>query len=96
MAGGSAACFLLPAACRLECRITVYPPREDGDPRRAVFVENGRRRYREAVTGEMLAARLAKVTERRQAGAEPGTAGHGRAIGARTHVAVPADGCMAF
>jgi hypothetical protein len=49
-----------------------------------------------AVTEEKLASKLAKVTERLQAGAEPGTAGHGRAIGARTHVAVPADGCMAF
>jgi hypothetical protein len=36
---------LLPTVCQLECRITVYPPQEDGDPRRVVFVENGRRRY---------------------------------------------------
>ena len=38
---------LLPTVCQLECRITVYPPQEDGDPRQVVFVENGRRRYRE-------------------------------------------------
>ena len=39
---------LVPAVCQLECRITVYLPQEDGDLRRAVFVENGRRCYREA------------------------------------------------
>ena len=90
---------LVPAVCQLECRITVYLPQEDGDLRRAVFVENGRRCYREADgSGDRGEAglKLAKVTERLQAGAEPGTAGHGRAIGARTHVAVPAGGCMAF
>jgi hypothetical protein len=42
----------------------VYPPQEDGEPWRAVFVENGRRRFREAVTEEKLAAKLEKVTER--------------------------------
>jgi len=28
----------------LECGITVYPPQQDGDPWRAVFMENGQRR----------------------------------------------------
>jgi integrase len=53
----------------LECGITVYPPQQDGDPWRAVFVEDGRRRYREAVTEEKLAAKLEKVTERLSADA---------------------------
>ena len=39
------------------------------DPWRAVFMENGQRRYREAVTEEKLAAKLEKVTERLQADA---------------------------
>jgi hypothetical protein len=53
----------------LECGITVYPPQQDGDPWRAVFVEDGRRRYREVVTEEKLAAKLEKVTERLEADA---------------------------
>ena len=61
----------------LECGITVYPPQQDGDPWRAVFMENGQRRYREAVTEEKLAAKLEKVTEPLQADApnmeRPGT-----------------------
>ncbi len=44
--------------------ITVYPPTEDGAPWRAVFLENGQRRYRQAATEPELAAKLAKVTER--------------------------------
>jgi integrase len=44
--------------------ILVYPPRRDGDPWRAVFTENGRRRYREAVSEDKLARKLDKVTER--------------------------------
>ena len=47
-----------------ECGVTVYPLREEGEHWRAVWVENGQRRYREAVTEEKLAAKLAKVTER--------------------------------
>ena len=60
----------------LGCGITVYPPQQDGDPWRAVLMENGQRRYREAVTEEKL-AKLEKVTERLQADApnmeRPGT-----------------------
>jgi hypothetical protein len=44
--------------------ITVYPPAEEGEPWRAVFVENGRRRYRQAASEPALAEKLAKVTER--------------------------------
>ena len=53
----------------LERGVTVYPPREEREPWRAVWAEDGRRRFREAVTGEKLAAKLEKVTERLQAGA---------------------------
>jgi hypothetical protein len=52
-----------------ECGITVYPPEEAGEPWRAVFTENGRRRYRQALTEGELAAKLEKVTERLRAGA---------------------------
>jgi hypothetical protein len=48
----------------LECGITVYPAREEGDRWRAVWYENGERRQCEARTEERLAARLGKVTER--------------------------------
>jgi len=44
--------------------ITVYPAREGQDRWRAVWYENGSRRQCEAVSGERLAARLDKVTER--------------------------------
>ena len=53
----------------VEGGITVYPPQRGGEPWRAVFTENGRRRYREAGTEGKLAAKLAKVTERLQADA---------------------------
>ena len=53
----------------LEWGVTVYPPRRQGEPWRAVWVEDGRRRFREAVTEEKLAAKLEKVTERLQADA---------------------------
>jgi integrase len=53
----------------LEWGITVYPPRKQGEPWRAVWVEDGRRRFREAVTEDKLAAKLEKVTERLQADA---------------------------
>jgi len=49
--------------------IVVYPPEADGEPWRAVFTENGQRRYRQGATEEKLAARLEKVTERLRAGA---------------------------
>ena len=48
----------------LECGITVYPAREEGDRWRAVWYENGQRRQCEASTEDRLAARLEKVTER--------------------------------
>jgi integrase len=51
------------------CGILVYPPEEAGEPWRATFTENGRRRFRQAVTEAELAARLEKVTERLRAGA---------------------------
>jgi hypothetical protein len=44
--------------------ITVYPPVADGQPWRAVFIEDGRRRYRQAASESGLAEKLAKVTER--------------------------------
>jgi integrase len=47
-----------------ECGILVYPPEEAGEPWRAVFTENGRRRYRQAMTEAELAAKLEKVMER--------------------------------
>jgi integrase len=50
-----------------DCGITVYPPEQAGEPWRAVFTENGRRRYRQAMTEAELAAKLAKVTERLRA-----------------------------
>jgi hypothetical protein len=52
-----------------ECGILVYPPEEAGEPWRAVFTENGRRRFRQAMTEAELAAKLEKVTERLRAGA---------------------------
>ena len=51
----------------VECGILVYPPEEAGEPWRAVFTENGRRRFRQAMTEAELAAKLAKVTERLRA-----------------------------
>src|SRR5690242_13831324 len=51
------------------CGILVYPPEEAGEPWRATFTENGRRRFRQAMTEAELAAKLAKVTERLRAGA---------------------------
>jgi hypothetical protein len=48
----------------LECGVTVYPARLEGDRWRAVWYENGRRRQCEAVAEDKLAAKLARVTER--------------------------------
>jgi integrase len=53
----------------LGCGITVYPPRHEGEPWRAVWVESGQRRFREAVTEGKLAAKLTKVIERLEADA---------------------------
>jgi hypothetical protein len=44
--------------------ITVYPPVAEGQPWRAAFTENGRRRYRQATSESGLAQKLARVTER--------------------------------
>lgn len=57
------------AVIELGCGITVYPPEAGGEPWRAVFIENGQRRYRQGATEEKLAAKLEKVTERLQADA---------------------------
>jgi integrase len=48
----------------LECGITVYPARGEGDRWRAVWYENGERRQCESRKEEKLAAELEKVTER--------------------------------
>ena len=48
----------------LECGITVYPARGEGDRWRAVWKEDGIRRQCEAATEEKLAAKLARMTER--------------------------------
>lgn len=53
----------------LECGVTVYPPQAEGELWRAVFIENGRRRFRQAASEAGLAAKLEKVTERLQADA---------------------------
>jgi hypothetical protein len=53
----------------LEHGITVYPAREEPGRWRAVWHENGERQQCEASTGEKLAAKLEKVSERLQADA---------------------------
>ena len=50
------------------CGILVYPPEGAGEPWRATFTENGRRRFRQAMTEAELAVKLEKVTERLRAG----------------------------
>ena len=57
------------AVIELDAGITVYPPQENGGRWRAVWIEDGRRRYCEAVTEAKLATRLAKITERLEADA---------------------------
>jgi integrase len=57
------------AVIELDTGITVYPPQENGGRWRAVWIEDGRRRYCEAVTEAKLAIRLAKITERLDADA---------------------------
>src|ERR1017187_10997480 len=47
-----------------DCGITVYPPEKAGEPWRAVFTENGRRRYRQGMTEAEAGAQLGKGTER--------------------------------
>jgi integrase len=53
----------------LEYGITVYPARGEPGRWRAVWHENGERQQCEAASGEKLAAKLEKVTERLAAGA---------------------------
>jgi hypothetical protein len=48
----------------MEHGITVYPPEADGEPWRAVFIENGARRFRQAATEAKLARKLEKIRER--------------------------------
>ncbi len=47
----------------LEFGILVYPPEAGGEPWRAVFTENGQRKYRQGATEAKLAAKLEKVAE---------------------------------
>ena len=49
--------------------ILVYPPETGGEPWRAVFTENGQRKYRQGATEAKLAEKLEKVRERLQADA---------------------------
>jgi integrase len=49
--------------------ITVYPPRFQGDPWRAVWYEDGERQQHESLREDKLAAKLEKVTERLRADA---------------------------
>ena len=53
----------------LDFGILVYPPETDGELWRAVFTENGQRKYRQGATEAKLAAKLEKVKERLSAGA---------------------------
>ena len=53
----------------LDFGILVYPPGGRGEPWRAVFTENGQRKYRQGATEAKLAAKLEKVRERLQADA---------------------------
>jgi hypothetical protein len=57
-------------AIAMSCGITVYPPTIDGQPWRAVFTENGRRRYSQATSESALAEKLAKVADRLVADAD--------------------------
>jgi hypothetical protein len=53
----------------LDFGILVYPPEIDGEPWRAVFTENGQRKYRQGATEAKLAEKLENVKERLQADA---------------------------
>jgi integrase len=50
----------------LDFGILVYPPETGGEPWRAVFTENGQRKYRQGATEAKLAEKLEKVRERLQ------------------------------
>jgi hypothetical protein len=56
-------------AIEVECGVTVYPGRWEGDRWRAAWYEGGVRRQCEAVTEHRLAVKLEKVLERLAAGA---------------------------
>ena len=45
----------------LDFGILVYPPETDGEPWRAVFTENGQRKYWQGATEAKLAEKLEKV-----------------------------------
>jgi hypothetical protein len=53
----------------LDCGITVYPARFDGDRCRAIWYEDGQRQQCESVREDKLADRLERVTERLRADA---------------------------
>src|SRR3984957_1634922 len=53
----------------LDFGILVYPPETGEEPWRAVFTENGQRKYRQGATEAKLAEKLEKVKERLQADA---------------------------
>jgi integrase len=53
----------------LDFGILVYPPEAGGEPWRAVFTENGQRKFRQGATEAKLAAKLEKVMEQLSAGA---------------------------
>jgi integrase len=53
----------------LDCGITVYPARFDGDRWRAIWYEDGQRQQCESVREDKLADRLERVTERLRADA---------------------------
>ena len=55
------------AVIELDAGITVYPPQENGGRWRAIWIEDGRRRYCEAVTE----AKLAKGWRRLPSGSRP-------------------------
>jgi hypothetical protein len=66
---GSEDAFSARRVIDMGCGVTVYPPETDGEPWRAVWVENGRRRFRQAAREAALAAKLAVVTGRLKADA---------------------------
>jgi hypothetical protein len=90
----------------LDFGILVYPPETGGEPWRAVFTENGQRRFRQGATEAKLAEKLEKVTERLSADAanmeKPGAeliahyldpTGCRRGEGGPTSTPTPSGGC---
>jgi hypothetical protein len=68
--GGDARESVRPArpVVELEFGILVYPPEADWEPWRAVFTENGQRRFRQGATEAKLAEKLQKGRERLSVG----------------------------